>query len=140
MKKEFIIAAILAFCLGAILIGCKKHAASKPQNLPEQIRVKLPSGEVVTAYRLGQKIPPPPSGTRIVLSGRVVREKDDMGSVQLVLISDVGAKYILLNAPYMARLEKSSLGKKAKIRGIIISRTSFKNYPAIYIKDILEIH
>ena len=125
--------------LGIAFTGCKKAKPNRPQNLPEQIKVKLPSGEVVTAYRIGQKVQTPPSGTRVVVSGKVMKETDEIGSAQLVLESEVGTKYILLNPPYMYKLEKSALGKTAKIKGVTIAKTSFKNYPAIYIEDIVEI-
>ena len=139
MRKEFAVGVLLVLALGLSFGGCKKAKAGRPQNLPAGIKVKLPSGEVVTAYRIGQKVQTPPSGTRVVISGKVGKESDDIGSVQLVLVSEVGTKYILLNPPYMVRLEKSALGKTAKIKGVTIAKTSFKNYPAIYIEDIVEI-
>ena len=139
MRKEFVAGIFLVLISGLAFSGCKKVNAHKPQNIPGQVKVKLPSGDIVTAYRVGQKVQPPPSGTRMVVSGKVRKETDEIGSVQLVLETEVGAKYILLNPPFMYRLEKSALGKKAKVKGVTIARTSFKNYPAIYIEDIIEI-
>jgi hypothetical protein len=139
VRKEFAAGILLVLILGISFGGCKKSQHAKPQNLPEQIKVKLPSGEVVTAYRMAQKPQTPPSGTRIIVSGQVRKESDDIGSVQLVLETEVGSKYILLNPPFMYRLEKNALGKSAKIKGVTIAKTSFKGYPAIYIEDIIEI-
>lgn len=140
MRKKFVAAVFLALMSGLAFGGCKKVNAHRPQNLPAQVKIKLPTGEVVTAYRMAQKVQPPPSGTRVIVSGKVRKETDDIGSTQLVLETEVGTKFILLNPPYIYRLEKSALGKKVKVKGVTIAKTSFKNYPAIYMEDILEIH
>ena len=143
MKKTLIIS-LIAGCvlLGAVAGYMVYRKSQQPkQPTPEQFKVRLPTGEVVTAYKIVQATQraPMPSGTRIIIKGRIVREKDDIGSSQLVLVSDTGVRFILLNAPYMRKLEKEGIKKTAKLKGITIEKTSFKNYPALYIEDIVEI-
>ncbi len=138
MRKEFTLVLIMALGIGLFIAGCKKKPP-KPTNLPAQVKVKLPSGEVVTAYKMTKLTQVPPTGTRLIISGKISREQGDLGSVQLILTADSGTKYVLMNPPFMARLEKDGLGKTAKLKGVVISKTSFKNYPAIYIEDILKL-
>ncbi len=143
MKRTYVVISLTVIVLALIVSGyllIKSRGGEKvPRKLPEKIRVKLPTGEEVTAYRIPPVARTAPTGTKIILAGKVTKEKDDLGSVQLVIQSDVGTKYILLNTPYLIRIEKDGLGKTVKLKGITISKTTFKNYPAIYIEDILEI-
>ncbi|MCX5781688.1 MAG: hypothetical protein NT145_03145 [Elusimicrobia bacterium] len=143
MKKTYVVISLSVIALAVVVSGysllSKRIKKTTPQNLPQQIRVKLPTGEEVTAYRIPPVAHTAPTGARIIVSGKVTKEKDDLGSVQMVIQSEVGTKYILLNTPYMMRIEKNGLGKKVKLKGVTIAKTTFKNYPALYIEDIIEI-
>jgi hypothetical protein len=143
VKKTYVVISLSVISLAVVVSGylllSKRIKKTTPQNLPQQIRVKLPTGEEVTAYRIPRFAQTAPTGARVIVSGKVTKEKDDLGSVQMVIQSEVGTKYILLNTPYMMRIEKNGLGKKVKLKGVTIAKTTFKNYPALYIEDIIEI-
>ena len=143
MKKvlSIIIAGVILIIVvfGVYFIVKKLVGSKTAEEMPRQISVELPSGEVVKAYRALRMNERVPSGTKIIATGRVIREKDDIGSLQLVLETELGAKYVLLNAPFLYKLEKDALGRNVKLKGITIEKTTLKNYPAIYIEDLEEI-
>jgi len=116
---------------------------AKYQIMPDTINVKLPSGKNIVAHSLRVKSDGIviPDGVEVVLNVRVTNETLVTAvskETQLVLETENGKRFLPSNAPYINTLRTVS-GRNVTIKGVTISKTSFKNYPAIYIKDILEV-
>ncbi len=145
MKKISILILII-FLVGAVIGGylfIRKKTQKKP---PEKIKIQLPTSEVVDAYRIrfSTRIPVPEKSL-MVLKGVVNWEKQEIlpGKAQplqeVVLTTETGEKYVLSNPPYVNTLIFNAIGKKVKIKGLTMGKTSFKNYDGFWVEDILEI-
>ena len=124
--------------------GLIEKNEAKYQVKPDSLDIKLPNGEKVVAHNIrssSSKIVIP-DGVEVVLNVRVVSETLVTGvfkQTNLVLETENGKMFLPSNAPYVNTL-RTLTDKSVTIKGVTISKTSFKGYPAIYITDILEVN
>ncbi|MDW8056248.1 MAG: hypothetical protein RMJ13_06035 [Elusimicrobiota bacterium] len=142
--KKFVLLTILVIAAG---IGGWYYffKLKRQQRSPEVIKIKLPTGEVVDAYRIrfSTRIPVPERAMMIV-KGVVNWEKQEIHPKaqpleQVVLTTDTGQKFVLSNPPYVNTLIFNAIGKKVKLKAVTMGKTSFKDYEGLWIEDILEI-
>jgi len=147
MKKLITILSIILITAIAIT-GTVFYIMKKKKQIrqPEVIKIKLPTGEVVDAYRIRfTTYVPVPERNLMILKGKVVWEEQEIApNVQpirnVVLITDVGTKYVLMGPPaYVNTLIFNAIGKQIKLKVLTVGKTSFKDYEGIWIEDILEI-
>lgn len=144
MKKVSIIILIGTILIG-LSVGGYYFFMKKRSKKPEVIKIKLPTGEVVDAYRIrfSTRIPVPEKET-MILKGKVLWEEQPIGqNVQpmknVVLETETGKKYVLSNAPYVNTLIFNAINKNVKLKGVTMGKTSFKDYEGLWVEDILEI-
>jgi len=102
----------------------------------------MPNGQVINAVMVpgkGAKAAPR-DGLSMTIKGKIVEETDITHKItELIIVTDTGDRFVTANAPFCNTLRFKAMGKIVKLTGTTISKTSFKGYPAIYIKDILEV-
>lgn len=147
MKRNVFL--LLSFLI-LILIGIGIKYITKNKKIktqPDTIKIKLPSGEVVDAYkiRFSTRVPVPEK-VLIAVKGIVNWETQELsitGKVpplkNVVLTTETGQKYVLTNPPYVNTLIFNAIGKKVKLKGFTMGKTSFKDYEGLWVEDILEI-
>lgn len=140
-----IVSSILVFALVLSISNCakKKEAEqTKKPPLPQQVSVKMPDGTTLGLVRVpGQGAKPaPPDGVQMVIKGKVKDVTDEQTKTSAIVIqTETGDNWVAANPPFVNTLKMKAIGKTVKVKGISISKTSFKNFPAIFIKDILEV-
>jgi hypothetical protein len=76
----------------------------------------------------------------VILKGVAALESSpSLSASQVVIKTETGQTYFAFNAPYVNTLRFECIGKKVKVKGINVTKTTFKGYPGIYIQDILEV-
>jgi hypothetical protein len=127
MKKiiTLIIVAALGFSAGKI---AGKMSLSKQNHLPERFKL----GKTGSAS----------DGLQLIIKGILKIEVNRANQTHEFLLKiDTGDTYVLFNAPYLNALLMNKIeGKTVKIKGLYISKTKYKEYPGIYIQDILEVY
>jgi len=145
MKK--ILLAVIPIIIVVLIVGGYIYVKKKQIKKPEVIKIKLPTGEVVDAYRIrfSTRIPVPEKNF-MVLKGIVKWEEQEIApNVQpsrnvILYIPDVNQKYVLMGPPaYVNTLIFNAVNKEVKLKVLTIGKTSFKDYEGLWIEDILEI-
>jgi hypothetical protein len=146
MKKNAVIALLLVIvlaCGGYFYI--KKHAKTpeKLNSLSQSVDIKLPSGEIVKAFRIAKKESAniedkKGENNEFILKGTVLRESEGVLDTTIIE-TDFGQKFVLFNAPYVNTLSKEVLGKTVTLKCKPFGTTSFKSYKGAWIEDIVSV-
>jgi hypothetical protein len=118
----------------ALVAGGAGSLYSKEKKEVKKVDSPVAATEKVTASQGA------PEGVQVILKGMAALESSpSLSAAQVVIKTETGQTYFAFNAPYVNTLRFNCIGKKVKVKGINVTKTTFKGYPGIYVQDILEV-
>ena len=106
------------------------------KNLPATISIES-KGKVAQSENINaKKTWYLPVGSPLMLQGKVSYDQSVNG---VILTLDTGKEYMLFNAPYTNTLRFEGMGREIKVLGKYIGQITKKDYPALFIDDIVSV-